>query len=66
MKFRPSTGSTVSDDLSRFSTFLADPDTPIPLLDQVAHWLNLKLDQLHRVDAFGSEGQKDPRGDHRE
>lgn len=66
MKFRRTTPSTVSDDLSRFSTYLADPDVPDELLDEIATWLNKKLDQLHNEDTFGTEGQCDPRGDHRE
>lgn len=65
MKFRPTTAATLADDLSRFSTYLTDPDTPEDLLVEISAWLNKKLDQLHNQDAFGTEGQCDPRGDHR-
>lgn len=67
MKFRPITAATLVGDLARFADFVSrlhptDDETRQDLAD----WLNKKLNQLHRDDAFGTEGQCDPRGDHRE
>ena len=66
MKFRPTTTATVVEDLRTFATALDDPDLPDGLGAEIAHWLNQKLDKLVRCDFFGTEGQHDPRGDHRE
>jgi hypothetical protein len=70
MKFRPTTTATVVADLQAFAEYLntgalADPDGNL-LRQEIAAWLNKKLDQLLASDAFGTSGQCDPRGDHRE
>lgn len=67
-KFRPTTADTVAGDLAEFAhwiTFHSHP-TDDELRAELAKWLNRKLDQLLAQDAFGTEGQQDPRGDHRE
>lgn len=70
MRFRPTTAATVHDDLRSFAAYLCVPPLHAPdgnlLRQEIAVWLNKKLDQLLASDAFGTEGQCDPRGDHRE
>lgn len=67
MKFRRTTASTVVADLKAFAEYLADPDPEAnELRAEIATWLNAKLDELLGMDAFGTEGQCDPRGDHRD
>ena len=65
MKFRPSTARHVVADLQAFAKYLKDPDLS-DLRHEIAGWLNAKLDELLGDDAFGTEGQCDPRGDHRD
>lgn len=65
--YRPTTGATLAHDLERFADFVAtrmDP-TDDETRNELAAWLNKKLDSLLASDAFGTEGQQDPRGDHR-
>jgi hypothetical protein len=65
-KFRPTTARSVVADLKAFANYLSDPDPDMSdLRQEIASWLNRKLDELHGDDAFGTEGQCDPRGDHR-
>lgn len=68
MRFRPTTPDTLSIDLERFAAWVATRMNPTDdeTRAELAAWLNRKLDQLLAMDAFGTEGQQDPRGDHRE
>lgn len=70
MKFRPTTAVTVPADLRAFAAYLTNGVMSEPegnlLRQEIAAWLNKKLDSLLSSDAFGTEGQHDPRGDHRE
>jgi hypothetical protein len=61
--FTPASPATVSDILHRYATWLATQDTEVR--GAHAHEINTYLDQLLRDDAFGTEGQCDPRGDYR-
>lgn len=63
MKFRKTTGKTVADDLRAFAAFLEHEPEEIRRI--AASELNEQLDQWKSLDAFGTEGQCDPRGDHR-
>lgn len=63
-KFRDATEANISAILRRFADWLdreSDEDTRI----DVAHASTVMLDALLEADAFGTEGQHDPRGDHR-
>lgn len=64
-RFRKTTDKTVGKDLRAFATWI---DEHAKDLDkrELADWLNDKLDELLGDDAFGTEGQCDPRGDHRD
>lgn len=59
----PATPATVSAVLHRYATWLATQGSET----RVAHarGINAYLDQLLQADAFGTEGQCDPRGDPR-
>lgn len=62
-QFRRTTAETVSTDLRAFADFLersSEHDRRCAAGD-----LNHILDEWHSSDAFGTEGQLDPRGDHR-
>lgn len=63
-KFRPTTADTVVTDLRAFASFLEranEHDRRCAAGD-----LNNILDEWRILDSFGTEGQLDPRGDHRE
>lgn len=64
MKFRRTTEKTVCRDLAAFAKHLKDERYINKV--EIAGWLNDKLDEWLNDDAFGSEGQCDPRGDHRD
>lgn len=64
MKFRKTTSKTVARDLRAFADWL-DKDAKDVDKKGVAGSLNEILDGLLGDDAFGTEGQCDPRGDHR-
>lgn len=64
MKFRRSTHKTVAKDLIAFAKIVKDERYANQV--EIAVWLNDKLDEWLADDAFGTEGQCDPRGDHRE
>ncbi len=64
MKFRKTTSKTVARDLRAFADWL-DKDGKAVDKKEVAGSLNEILDGLLGDDAFGTEGQLDPRGDHR-
>lgn len=66
MRYRASTEKTVALDLRAFAAYLDHKDVPVAMKKDAAKWLNTKLDELLGDDAFGTEGQCDPRGDHRD
>jgi hypothetical protein len=61
--FAPARPATVAAVLRRYATWLDKQDAETRSAH--AHEINTYLDQLLRDDAFGTEGQCDPRGDHR-
>jgi hypothetical protein len=65
MQFRKTTPKTFVVDLAAFVTLVKA--WPAEALDEdLAAWFNRKMDELLVQDAFGTEGQCDPRGDHRD
>lgn len=64
MKFRRTSGKTVVRDLCALADFLSG--CPYKERVRVAKWLNDSLDEMLEDDFFGTEGQCDPRGDHRD
>ena len=64
--FRRTTAATLTTDLRAFADEIDRRRWPVALRDREAVWLNEHLDALLRQDAFGTEGQCDPRGDDRE
>jgi len=65
MKTKKTTSKTVVKHLRAFADFLEEESCKENLKLE-AEWLNEHLDELHSMDYFGTEGQCDPRGDHRE
>lgn len=67
MKFRKTTHKTVADDLRAFADYLSElgKDGKEMRVD-AAEKLNEWLDEWRNDDAFGTEGQMDPRGDRRD
>lgn len=65
-KFRKTTVSNVSKHLRAFADFLDGDNGTVEGRIEIAGWLNEKLDEWLHQDAFGTEGQCDPRGDHRD
>lgn len=65
MKFRRTTASTACADLRAFASFLEKNGSPEDLRVAASN-MNDVLDQWRAWDAFGTEGQLDPRGDPRE
>lgn len=63
-KFKKTTAKTLSQHLRAFADYV-DKHEPEEGKPALAAWLNDKLDELLQDDAFGTEGQIDPRGDHR-
>lgn len=66
MSFRPTSSATLCSDLCAFAKEIARPEWSDEDRTEMATWLNRKLDELLALDAFGTEGQCDPRGDHRD
>ncbi len=64
-KFTPATKDTVTDVL-RAWTILVQNEHDADARQAWADSVNDCLDALLAEDAFGTEGQLDPRGDHRE
>lgn len=64
-RFRKTTAKTVSKDLRAFASWIDEHAKDLEKRE-TADWLNDKLDELLGDDAFGTEGQIDPRGDHRD
>ena len=65
MKFRPTTDATLEKDLRAFAKWLKDA----PVGDRavaVTAFNSMLDDEFLTEDSFGTEGQCDPRGDHRE
>mgnify|MGYP000178518935 FL=1 len=63
-RFKPATCATVADVLMRWSDMVREEDRAGRTA--WAALVNEKLDELLSNDAFGTEGQLDPRGDHRD
>lgn len=64
-KFRKTTAKTVVADLRALADWLEKDDHWVTKR-QIAPIVNNICDSLLDEDAFGTEGQCDPRGDHRE
>lgn len=64
-KFRKTTAATVAEDLRKFATWLEGKDISRWEKSAAAGMLNEYLDEIFGEDGFGTEGQCDPRGDHR-
>lgn len=66
-KFRRTNQRTLVADLHRFAGLLekeirGNSDVAKELADEFNEW----MDKLYGEDFFGTEGQNDPRGDHRD
>lgn len=66
MKLRKSKPKTVGQDLRSFANYLESDSSSDCERREISEWLNEKLDEWLGQDAFGTEGQLDPRGDHRD
>jgi hypothetical protein len=64
-RFKKTTAKTLSAHLRAFADYVDEHEKPEGK-KELASWLNEKLDELLSEDAFGTEGQCDPRGDHRD
>lgn len=64
MRFRKTTAKTVVRDLRAFADWLETTNNVSK--KEAASQLNETLDEFLGEDAFGTEGQLDPRGDHRD
>lgn len=62
-KYRDANRTTVCVILRRFADWLEKQDANTR--EDVSDDVNAMLDALKESDAFGTEGQSDPRGDHR-
>ncbi len=65
MKWQKVTPKTLPDVLARLVAFLLEDTANGELAKANCVWLNTVLDNLADEDAFGTEGQCDPRGDQR-
>lgn len=65
-KYRRTTASTLTRDLRAFADEIERSEWPAEARKDAARQLNRWLDELAADDAFGTEGQCDPRGDHRD
>ena len=63
-EYEDADGSNVAEVMHRFADCLAQHDGTD--LEDIATWMNEMLDDLLHEDFFGTEGQDDPRGDHRD
>lgn len=59
----PATSATIVNVLTRYAHWLQTQ--PHEIRAAAAEALNVHLDDMLHGDAFGTEGQCDPRGDHR-
>jgi hypothetical protein len=64
-QFRRTTGNTLLTDMRKFVASVAK-DTNVKRRNQLAIEFNEWMDSLLGQDYFGTEGQNDPRGDHRD
>jgi hypothetical protein len=64
MKFRKTTAKTVVQDLHATAAWL-ELSGNLDDKKHIAKFLNHCLDTFHTEGVFGTEGQCDPRGDHR-
>lgn len=69
-KYRATTGKTLLTDMRKFVNHVAkevrDNDIDEKGLNELAVEFNEWMDNLLGQDYFGTEGQLDPRGDHRD
>lgn len=69
-KFRPTSSNTLIADMRKFTNQVAKDMRENGIdkkeLDQLAVEFNEWMDNLFGEDYFGTEGQLDPRGDHRD
>ena len=65
MKFKKVSQKTVVKVLRAYADFLDSADASQLDRLQAAAFLDEHLDDMYEADAFGTEGQLDPRGDHR-
>jgi len=63
VKFRKTTGNTIALDLRVLADYVAKEDAEFR--GWLAIWFNTEMDTMVDDDVFGTEGQCDPRGDHR-
>ena len=67
MKFREATASTLVADLRRFAKLLEKEVKEDNIdVEALAGEFNSWMNRLYGEDFFGTEGQNDPRGDHRD
>lgn len=64
-EFRKTNGHSIKDDLRAFGKWL-DEEVGPRQRTHAAKGFNTWMDVLLREDFFGTEGQSDPRGDHRD
>lgn len=65
-KFKRTSSKTLTAHLRAFADEIERNDWPDTLRKEAAREFNLWMDRLFEEDAFGTEGQCDPRGDHRD
>lgn len=65
MAFKPANSENVFNVLHLLEDYL-DEQTNDDLNYFCDHWLNPMLQEIYEADWFGTEGQLDPRGDHRD
>lgn len=64
---RKTSRTTLAKHLRNLAAFVDENSKDAPeLMTELAGWFNTKMDELYQADTFGTEGQVDPRGDHRE
>lgn len=65
-EFKKTTAKTLIRDLKRFVAWLEEDEGADHDYAPYAEEFNAWMDILLNEDAFGTEGQMDPRGDHRD
>lgn len=66
MKFRQTAAATLIKDIRAFADEIESNEWTEEARAETAAEFNKWMDRLVNQDAFGTEGQCDPRGDHRE
>ena len=62
-EFRKSTKVNISQHLRNLATYCEEDEY---VAKEIAKWFNSQMDDFLEQDFFGTEGQCDPRGDHRD